>query len=52
MTEVNADLVDAPEAINEDPYGAGWIFKLRLADAGELKDLLDADGYTQIADEH
>jgi glycine cleavage system H protein len=52
VTEVNADLVDAPEAINEDPYGAGWIFRLRLANAGEITGLLDADAYTQIAEEH
>lgn len=52
VTEVNGDLVDAPEAINEDPYGAGWIFKLRLADASELDALLDAPTYTQIAEEH
>jgi glycine cleavage system H protein len=52
VTQVNGDLVDAPEAINEDPYGAGWIFKLRLADASELDTLLDAPTYTQIAEEH
>jgi glycine cleavage system H protein len=52
VTEVNADLVDAPETINQDPYAAGWIFKLRLADAGELGSLLDAVAYTRIADEH
>jgi glycine cleavage system H protein len=52
VTHVNSDLVDAPETINEDPYTAGWIFKLRLADAGELGALLDADAYTRIADEH
>jgi glycine cleavage system H protein len=52
VTHVNSDLADAPETINEDPYTAGWIFKLRLADAGELGALLDADAYTQIADEH
>jgi len=52
VTEVNAELVDAPETINEDPYGGGWIFKLRPADVGELGSLLDADAYTRIADEH
>ncbi len=52
VTQVNAELVDAPETINETPYGAGWIFKLRLADVGELAALLDADTYTQIAEEH
>jgi glycine cleavage system H protein len=52
VTQVNGDLVDAPEAINEDPYGAGWIFRLRLADASETAALLDADTYAQIAEEH
>ncbi len=52
VTEVNADLVDAPETINEDPYGAGWIFRLRLANASETAALLDADAYTQIAEQH
>jgi glycine cleavage system H protein len=48
---VNEDLGDAPETINEDPYGNGWIFKLRVADAGELGSLLDAEAYTaEIAD--
>jgi glycine cleavage system H protein len=52
VTEVNADLVDAPETINEDPYGAGWIFRLRLADPGEVQRLLDSETYSQIAEEH
>ena len=52
VIQVNGELVDAPETINEDPYGAGWIFKLRLADAGELHRLLDAQAYTQVAEEH
>jgi glycine cleavage system H protein len=52
VTQVNADLVDGPEAINEDPYGAGWIFRLRLSEASEITALLDAGAYTQIAEEH
>ncbi len=52
VTEVNAELVDAPETINQDPYAAGWIFKLRLADAGQLDALMDAAAYTAVADEH
>src|SRR5210317_507041 len=39
---VNSTLEDAPEQVNSDPYGEGWFFKLRLADAGELEELLDA----------
>ena len=49
IVETNEALVDAPETINQEPYTDGWIFKLRLADAGELAKLLDADAYTQFA---
>jgi glycine cleavage system H protein len=52
IIEVNTALTDAPETINEDAYGDGWIFKLRLADAASLGALLDADGYAAVADEH
>ena len=48
VTAVNETLGDAPETINEDPYGAGWIFKLRLGDASELGALLDASGYAEL----
>jgi glycine cleavage system H protein len=48
VTEVNETLGDAPETINEDPYGGGWIFKLRLGDASELDSLLDASGYAEV----
>jgi len=47
---VNSTLEDAPEQVNSDPYGEGWFFKLRLADAGELDELLDADGYADVFD--
>ena len=47
---VNSTLEDAPEQVNSDPYGDGWFFKLRLADAGELDELLDADGYADVCD--
>jgi len=45
IVEVNGDLMGAPEAINEDPYGAGWLVKVRLSDPGELDGLLDAASY-------
>ncbi len=48
IIEVNQALADAPESINEDAYGDGWIFKVRLSDSAELNDLLDADGYTEV----
>jgi glycine cleavage system H protein len=46
IVEVNTALSDTPEAINNDPYGAGWIVKIRLADAAERDTLMDADAYT------
>ena len=47
----NQALADAPELVNEDPYGGGWIFKLRLASPVELEALLDADAYQQLVAE-
>lgn len=47
---VNELLVETPELINQDPYGDGWIFKLEPADPSELDDLLDADAYTELAE--
>ena len=38
-------LSDAPELINDDPYGEGWLFRLKLSDSSELDGLLDAEGY-------
>ena len=52
VTEANEGLADAPESINSDPYGEGWIFKMSLADEGELDGLMDATAYAeQIAAE-
>jgi glycine cleavage system H protein len=45
ITEVNEGLGDAPETINEDPYGDGWLVKIKLADASEVDDLMDASTY-------
>lgn len=45
VIEINAQLRDHPERINQDPYGAGWILKLRLADRKELDSLMDAAAY-------
>lgn len=50
VREVNEALADAPETINQDPYGDGWIFKLKVADAAQLDDLLDADAYAVHAE--
>ena len=51
VIEVNEDLANAPELINQDAYTDGWLLKLKLSDAGELNDLLDADAYEEIAAE-
>lgn len=48
---VNAALADTPDAINQSPYEAGWIFKLALADADALAGLLDASAYEAVAQE-
>jgi glycine cleavage system H protein len=45
IVEVNGSLGDAPEAINEDPYGDGWMVKVRLSDENEIDDLMDASAY-------
>ncbi len=50
VTEVNEALADAPETINDDPYVDGWIFKLKVADAAELENLMDAAAYTAHAE--
>ena len=51
ITAVNEQLTDAPDTVNKDPYGDGWLFEVELTDAGELDDLLDADAYAAIAGE-
>ena len=48
VTEVNADLRASPELLNTDPFGAGWIAKVTLADAGEVEKLLDAGAYAEL----
>ena len=47
IAEVNEKLDDAPETVNQDPYGDGWFFKVDPTDTAELKDLLDSDGYAE-----
>jgi glycine cleavage system H protein len=46
IVEVNGDLAGDPGAINEDPYGEGWLVKIRLAEPAERDALLDADAYS------
>jgi glycine cleavage system H protein len=51
VLEVNRAVVDAPETINYDPYGGGWLVKIRLSEPGEVGDLLDVEAYRQLLDE-
>ncbi len=51
ITAVNEQLADTPDAINTDPYGDGWLFEVELSEPTELDDLLDADGYAEVAGE-
>ncbi|MFI5004086.1 MAG: glycine cleavage system protein GcvH [Solirubrobacterales bacterium] len=45
IVEVNEALVEEPEKVNDDPYGEGWLVKIRLADASEAEALMDAAAY-------
>ena len=45
ITEVNEGLSDTPEQVNEDPYGEGWMVKIRLSNVSEADDLMDASAY-------
>ena len=47
VIEVNESLEDEPEKVNEDPYGDGWLYKVRLEDAGELDGLMDDTAYAE-----
>jgi len=52
VAEINEELEDSPEKINDDPYGDGWMYKIKLDDAEEVGDLLDSDAYSEaIADD-
>jgi glycine cleavage system H protein len=45
---VNQAVVDAPETVNEDPYGSGWLIRVRLTDPSEVDSLLDIESYKQV----
>ena len=47
VVAVNRAVVDAPETVNDDPYGEGWLVRVRLTDPGEVDALMDADAYKQ-----
>ncbi len=47
IIEVNTDLEGSPERINDDPYGDGWMYRIRIEDMDEIDNLLDADAYAE-----
>jgi len=51
VAEVNESLGDAPERLNQDPYGDGWIFAIDMSDPSELDGLMDAAAYRQLVEE-
>ena len=48
VVEVNQRVVDAPETVNDDPYGEGWLIRIRVSDASEVDSLLDVEAYKQV----
>jgi glycine cleavage system H protein len=51
VIETNQKVVDAPETVNEDPYGEGWLVRIRLSDPAEAESLLDAASYRQLLED-
>jgi glycine cleavage system H protein len=51
VLEVNAKVVEEPETVNEDPYGDGWLIRIRMTDPSEADSLLDLDAYKQVVAE-
>ena len=52
VTEINQAVDDSPETINEDPYGKGWLAKVKLSDPSEVNDLMDAAAYRKLLEEN
>ncbi|MCA9732810.1 MAG: glycine cleavage system protein GcvH [Deferribacteres bacterium] len=50
VIEVNASLDDEPEAVNSDPYGAGWMIKVKMSDESEVDNLLSPESYSEMID--
>ena len=48
VLEVNQAVIDAPETVNEDPYGEGWLIRIRLSDPAEVDGLFEADAYREF----
>jgi len=50
VLEINETLEDSPELVNSDPYGDGWLFRIKIEDSNEINELLDADAYQAFVD--
>lgn len=48
VVEFNENLEDEPEKVNTDPYGEGWMIKIKISDTSQIDNLLDADGYKEV----
>jgi glycine cleavage system H protein len=48
VIEVNEDLPESPETVNEDPYGDGWLIKVKIVDMSDLEDLMDGEEYAEL----
>jgi glycine cleavage system H protein len=48
VIEINEDLPESPETVNEDPYGDGWLIKVKITDMSDLEDLMDSEEYTEL----
>ena len=51
ITEVNPALASTPELVNSDPYGGGWMIKMKVKNAADVQELMDADAYAAVAGE-
>ncbi len=51
VIEVNTAVEDAPELVNQDPYGDGWLYRLELSDEAELDELMDAEAYSTLVED-
>lgn len=51
IVEINEELENSPESVNSDPYGDGWLFKIKATDPSEVDGLLDAEAYEAVIEE-
>lgn len=51
VVEVNSEVLESPDVVNAEPYGSGWLVKVRIEDRSELEDLISEDEYTELTTE-